>query len=586
MSQTSAGSNALSTRVELFQGSGAPSTPYFLQFEPLLTRPITVKLDGIPQVKGIDYHFDPDNPVIFYFERFVPFTSTIEVSYTPRPTTTVDGNRKVFGWDYRIPIGPNGRRGSVGYYQATGELESAVNPLKGTAKGIDANYQAGPWVLRGSVRDVPAGYVSVETRGFNRNEEAYDLGVRYQGRRLEVDTSTSNSLITLRQTNANGELLFNRARVETLRSNARYRPEAGVVWDLDHSRSRSRNLSNESELNRTSLSTSRSFGRLLVRGAIEQQNGRGPLSQGSGSAIGDVDLRTLSLDTSYTAGEDWAFRGKIGFSDVKTPDKDGKGVDHQFGLTYTPTSKFSLTAQYSKSDSGALASLGGFQSGLGLGYGGNGFSGGLSGLGFASGASDLSLFQLMTRYQVAERASLLANVTSVKSEGALTSNSETKGADLGVEIDFGRGHNMYLSLAQSRTLVAGLGSAVESTSVDFDFNGSPPGRFSYRLGTSIFLTTSGSDQFGQDSAFFDGSISYRPAPRHSISLFGTTGSRTGYLPQDESHFGLAHTYQIYRNIGLVSSYRIRDVRNRGNSGTSGAYRARGFDIELTFNFGG
>ncbi len=583
MTQTAAGSGALSSRVELFQGSGAPSTPYFLQFEPLLTRPISVKLDGIPQVENIDFHFDPDNPVIFYFNRFVPFTSTIEVAYTPRPTTTVDGNRKVIGIDYRFPLG---HRGSIGYSQATGELKSEANPLKGTARGIDVTYRTGPWNFRGAVRDVPSGYVSVETRGFNRNEEANDWGLRYEGKKFEIDTSANNSLITLRQVATNGDLIFRKARATNFRTSARYRPEAGVNWDLENTQTNSRNGLTESKLNRTSLSTSRSFGRLLVRGSLEQQNGRGPLAESGAGEVGNVDLRTLALDGSYTAGAAWAFRGKIGFSDVNTPSKNGSGVDHQLGLTYSPSNRFSMNAQYAKSDSGALASLGGFQTGYGLGYGGNGFSGGLSGSGFAMGGTGLTLFQTNAKYQISERASVLANMIASKSSGSLTSNSETKAYDLGIEVDMGKGHNVYLSVAQSNTKLSGIGGEVASTTLDFDLNGHPRGRFSYRFGASIFLTSSGNEQFGQDSTYLDGSLSYLLAPRHSLSLYGTTGSRTGYLPQDETHMGLAYAYQIYRNIALVSTYRFRDVRNRGDSGTTGAYRSRGIDIELTFNFGG
>lgn len=586
MSQTSASGDALSSRVELFQGSGAPSTPYFLQFEPLLTRPIVVKLDGILQVEGVDYHFDPDNPVIFYFNRFIPFTSTIEVAYTPKPTSTVDGDRRVLGFDYRLPIGPNGRRGYVSYYQATGKLESEVNPLSGTARGIEANYRTGPWTLRSSLRDVPSGYVSVETRGFNRNEKAYDWGAKYEGKRFDFDTSGSNSEISLRQTNSNGDIFFRKANVSTMRGSARYRPEAGVHWDLDHSQTESKNGSSDSSLQRTALSTGRTFGRLILSAGLEQQHGRGPLSDSSSGETGDVDLRTLSLDGSYTAGEDWAFRGRVGFSEIKTSEKDGNGVDHLLGITYTPSSRFSLNAQYSKSDSGALATLGGFQTGYGLGYGGNGFSGGLNGTGFSTGGTNLTLLQINSRYQMSERTSINASASSVKSSGSLTSNSETKNVNLGLETNIGRGHSLFFTVSQSQTRFTGLASEVETTSFDMDFTGRPPGRLFYRLGASIFLTTSGASQYGQDSVFYDGSIGYNVAPRQVFTIFGNTGRRTGYLPQNETHFGMAYAYQLYRNIALVGSYRIRDVRNLGDTGTAGAYKSRGFDIELTFNFGG
>jgi hypothetical protein len=121
--QKSRSGGGLSSRIEQFQGFGAPSTPYFLQFEPLETRPVLIRVDGIVQREFIDYNFDAQNRSIFYFRRFMPATANIEVIYTPRPTASVDGDRRVLGFDYRLPFGKN--NGSyIQYSQATGSLLS------------------------------------------------------------------------------------------------------------------------------------------------------------------------------------------------------------------------------------------------------------------------------------------------------------------------------------------------------------------------------------------------------------------------------------------------------------------------------
>lgn len=581
MSQRTGNSNSLSSRVELFQGSGAPSTPYFLQFEPLQSRPITVKLDGIPQMLGIDYRFDDLNPVIFYFLRFIPFTSTIEVAYTPTPTTTVNGDRDVLGFDYRLPLGKAGR-GYIGYYQATGEQKSDVSPLRGTARGMDGSYRLGNWELRGGIRSVPSGYVSIETRGLNRNEEATDWGARYTGKKLEVDMRNTNSVIALRQTDAKGDVFFRKARAASFRAEARYRPEIGTTWDLEHTRSGSRNAGNQTDLERTKLSTSRTFGRLILNAGLENQQGRGPVA-GGGAERQSVSLQSTFLDGTYTAGNAWSFRGKIGLNDVKTSSDSGKGQDHLLTASYTPSSKFSISGTYGVSDSGAVSTLGSFDTGFGLGYGGNGFSGGVGGPGFTAAGADSRFFQLNSRYLIGDRISLLGSAYMSRSAGSITSNSETTGFNFGIDWDLGAGHFMGLSLNKSDTDYVGSASKVDTTNLNFDVQGRFGNRFSYTAGISIF-ETGGNNQFAQNSASWDGSLSYRLANRQSLSVSGSIGRTSGYLGQNEDHVALSYAYQIFRNVALVGSYRIRDVRNRSNTESAGAYRSRGFDIVLTTNF--
>lgn len=582
MSQSTGSGDALSTRVELFQGAGAPSTPYFLLFEPLLSRPIIVKLDGIPQILGVDYRFDENNPTIFYFLRFIPFTSTIEVAYTPKPTSTVTGDREVLGWDYRLPLGKDG---FVAYYQATGEQKSEVSPLKGTARGVDARYKLGNWEFRAGARSVPAGYVSVETRGLNRNEDAYDWGATFRGTKLEVDFGHRNSIVSLRSVDADGNILFRNARTSTMSAVAKYRPEVGTTWDLEHTRSASRNLGVDTKLNRTALTTGRTIGRLIMRGGMEFQDGRGPVMDltGTSTTIQNVNLKTYFLDASYTAGEAWYFRARTGFSDIHTTAKDGQGMDHAFSINYTPSERLALSSSYTISDSGALATIGQFDTGAGLGYGGNGFSGGASGTSFLNGASDAKRLSLTGRYIFSERASMIASIEDLRAAGAISSNSETRAYALGFEWQIPGGHNMGFNVSQSSTRFVGGQAPIDATTLNFNAAGPLGSRLTYSLGTSMFIS-GGNNQFSQDSLYLDASLAYRLAPRQRLVLAFDTGRSQGYLPQDELKYGLSYMYEIFRGVNLVGSYRVRDVRNRNGLDTAGAYRSRGFDIELTFNF--
>ena len=49
--------------------------------------------------------------------------------------------------------------------------------------------------------------------------------------------------------------------------------------------------------------------------------------------------------------------------------------------------------------------------------------------------------------------------------------------------------------------------------------------------------------------------------------------------------GAFYEYRLWRNVSLIGSYKWRKVDNLDPLFSSGAYRSRGFDLELSFSFG-
>lgn len=580
LAQTARSSGGLSTRLEQFQGFGAPSTPYFLQFEPLQSRPILIRLDGVLQTEGIDYHFDTQNVSVFFFHRFVPATSIIDVVYTPKPTQTVDGDRRVLGLDYRIPLGKLGQNGSIGYSQAFGELLSDVSPLSGTARGIDADYRAGGLTIRGAVREVPDGFVSVESRGFNRNERAWDLSAEMLAGKWSYGASNQNSSIAIRRTDSNGALTFTRTRATQGRAFASYRESDTSNWALEHVRSGSRFSGQETRLDTTTLSTSRRIGKLSTRLGLERQSGFGPIGLTTPTP-GSLELETLRFEASYALGTAWTFAGRASGSQISTDAGSGFGKDMSLSVRYQPGEHLFVNASYSLSDSGQLALLGAFQNGQGLGYGGNGFSGGASSGAFA-GATDSRLLQVSSGYRVSDRLAFDARYYETRAVGSVSSNSETTAYGLGMHWDLGSSHAIDFSLDNSKTRFVGSDLSSDAVTMYGAISGAP-GRWSYRVGSSVLLT-GGNSQFGQDSSSIDAALSYRLDPKQRLTASYQSGSSQGYLPQSDAFFGLSHHYQIYSSLELVTSYRWRNVSNLDPLITSGAYRSTGFDIELAFSF--
>jgi len=585
MQQLARGSTGLSQRLEKFQGFGDASRAYILQFEPLDGQPFLIRVDGVEQVLGVDYVFDAATKSIFYFTRFMPFTSNIDVLYTPRPTTTADGDRENIGFDYRIPLGKGGGNGSLLLSQATGRLKSETNPTTGTARGARLDYRTGPLELRGSLRDVPSTFVTVETRGFGRNEKSSEWGATYSPKgKLKYALNGTNSSIENRQTRSDGTVTFLPARFTLLQGSVTYTPsESAMPWTLEHRRTQSTLTDRRTRLDSTSLATSRSFGRLDLKMDVQHQAGIGPIASGTEVTEGTIRLDSVRFGLGYSPTSKFNVQARTSLSAIEAGSQKGSGSDHSVTASYQPAEAWLLTGQYAYSDSGSLSTLGAFQSGFGFGYGGNGFSGGIGSEG-AIGATNMELKTLNLSYNPSEKVTMAANVSSTRSSGSISSNSSTVGYGIGGTFNFGRGHSLSASLDSSRTSFVDSPLTSSATNIDFFLQGNPNPRLSYRIGVGI-LATGGNSEFKQDSQAFEGSITYILAPRHALNFSFDSGRLRGYYPQDNLSYGLTYQYRIWQSMSLNVSYRIRDIRNIDPTVTSGAYRASGFDFELSFNFG-
>jgi hypothetical protein len=588
--QRSGGTTGLNSRTDKFQGFESPTSPYFLDFEPLTTRPIIVKVNGILQVENVDYVFGKDsgnNPVysIIFFLRPIPATNEVTITYTPKPLQTIDGDRRVFGFDYKLPLG--GKRGSIQYSQATGELQNGVNPLSGTARGIKADYNFGDYRARASWKDVPANFVTVESRGFNRNEKAIDVGLDYRKKAWSWGASANSSDIAYRQVRSDGTTETKSSRYANQRAYVGYTPsEKGVTWSLEHNRSQSKFSGSDTKIDTTSLTASKSFGKLNTRLSLEHQSGVGPITLDSETRTGNLLLDALRLSGDYSTTSGWFFGARASLSRTSSLGESGTGNDLTLTTSFRPTSgPFDFEATLSQSNSGSLANLGAFQNGTGIGYGNNGFSSGSLNGGFINGASDYRFLQITPNYRINDRATLNGRFYQSRSEGIYNSNSETMSYGLGLTWDLGNNTLLTTSFDQTATRFLSVDSRSNSLAMDAAIMGSPAGPWSYRFGFNSLISGNASE-FAQDSFGLDGYLRYKINRRSNAGLQFAVGRTSGYLPQSDNFFGAFYEHQLYQNVSLIGSYKLRRVTNLNSSLTSGAYRSSGFDLELNFNFGG
>lgn len=588
MEQVGSGASSASSKIELFQGQGVPTVGYDLDYEPI-PGTVQIRVGAIIQIQGVDFNFDATYPRRFYMTRYIDPSQTVSATYRPKVIQTVTGDRRVTGIDWLLPFvttdAKSGRKTDLGYFKLSQARGDAVSDgIGGVAQGADWQYRKGPFNFTGGVRDIPAEFVSIESRGFNRNEKATELGLEYNLGPWGYGVKTQNSLVTTRQT-VNGTTETRLNRFTTTTGSARYREVDGMQWGLEHSRIRNR-LQYDSALDTTGITASKQFGRLTANFAVENQSATGPTTSATSTPeIASVALQSFRTGLQWDASKNFRVSSRASLSKIDRDGENSDGSDVSIGAEWQPTDRWNVSTSYINSNSGSISTLGNLNSGAGIGYGGNGFSSGGLGDSINLGNTTLRSFQTQVSHRASDRFNLSLRAYQTGSFGDLSSNSETRAYGAGVEWDLGRQTLFSFSLDQTDTSYgSGLTNAVKGTSYTVGLSGSPPGRLNFAAILAGALSSGGTSQFGQDSLSYELSMGYRMNDRNRLIFALTNARSSGYYGQLEQIATLGYEYRIFRNIGLQALYRFRDVSNTDATLTSGNYRSRGLDIELTFNF--
>lgn len=572
ITQKTGASGRQSTRTEKFQGFGAASTPYILQFTPVDTQPIIVRVDGIIQTEGVDYYFDPGNASIFYFNRFVPPTSEIDVIYTPKSDGGVQGDRENYGLDLALPFAKS--QGQIGLTAAVGRLTNSATPTEGMARAYDLRYRTGPFSFQGIVKDVPDDYVSVESTSFNRNEKSNRINVVYQPNSTSrVTTSVSNSSIA--NLSASGGSSTGRTRFTSTNLSYELTPEksGSLPLSLNIARMNTKSVSNESKVDRVSLDTAYRTGQFSSSLSLAN-------SKVTGSS--NSSIFSLSTQLGYLAGSKWSFASRLGISQVKTGGESGFGHDYSLSAFYRPSDNLSTSLSWTDSQAGSVTSLSNYDSGFGAGYDGNGFTSGANSLA-TNGATNGRTVSFTFSWDVSKRISFDGILADTYRTGNISSNSETKLASFSGNYDLGRSYQARGSLSRSVTDFVDSPLNSSATTYDFQLVGRPSSRFGFTT-TLSGLLSGGTSTYQQNSSDFELTLNYLLAKRHSLALNYSSNSTSGYYPQGDKDTSLTYRYQIWESLAFNASYRFRDVVNLDPALTSGAYRSSGFDFSLAFNF--
>ncbi|MEN6372659.1 MAG: hypothetical protein ABFD64_11680 [Armatimonadota bacterium] len=347
---------------ESFHGNNSLGLQYELLYIPI-EGSVIVKVDGILQspvaIGSVPADYSIDYPQHYIlFTRAILSSSTILVTYVPKPDNAVSGDRNVMGVDAKVKL--SDALTLTGQF-ARSSSGSAGTDGSGSASSLKASGKYGKFEYSAGLKDIDAGYSPVESAGFFRNERGGDINVKYWfndqlywNTKIErfhrADSSSTDDTTT------SGLSLLSTQTTNVLE----WKPENLPELKFSRTRSDSEGLSDKKD----SLSTDA----LTMNWGKKKLNLNGELSRSDRDytylSSTDNSLVTTSntVDTSrlglrYTPGEKVSFSADISKSNVTNSSGSGSDAkNYQMTASYMPSTSVNLSASYRITDSGGVTS--------------------------------------------------------------------------------------------------------------------------------------------------------------------------------------------------------------------------------------
>lgn len=579
------GDGTLRAVTEEFEGFGSPNTPYFLLQPPLRERPIIVTVDNILQAEGVDYYFDANNPLVFYFTRFMPATSIIRVTYfpTPDPGSFGNGRRQVQGVDLNWKIGEQGR---FSVAAARSSLETPLGKQNGQAFHANVNIPMGRLGVQATYKHIPSSYISIESTGFYRNESGSDINLSYDAGkgytfnlkntniRLGTPTYTGNGLKTV--TGKSQDTTFT----------ADYKPHEKEHYFMSASSFSGEYNNQPSSSKSITAGWRRNEKNWTTQIDLNRQQASAPIITSTGPA-GTINA-TISgarISQTYRASEDLNLSARVGYNVVKTHTGSSQGRDISLSANYQPSEKMSLDLTWADLESGAITEIGGFQGGAGFGYNGNSFSSGAFGFGGNSGTTRSKVLQLTARWKPTSNFSLDVYANRSTSEGSNLTNSKSEGIGVRTEWSPTQKTSISADLTQQQVQFTTSPGSSTTTIVNLGVSHAFTERLRfYGAYTRSLFGGSGLSGFQQDIDSVNANLNYKLDQKQFLIAEYNRGNTYGYLADYQSYLGIGYGYEILPGVNLIAAYRIRERQNLTAQNASNSYKSAGFDIELRLNF--
>ena len=589
--QLTGDANANPDRDERSFGFGRPGDQYFLQFEPDLTFPIRVQVNGIPRSFSVgddgisDFFIDPKLPILIISRVAIPTTQEIIFTYRPKLVNAASGDRRVSGFDYRLPVGNSGRS-FLNYSQAYGE-QRGLTPVRGKAETFGMRLDEGKGEFEANFRKIDPGFRTVEQTGFNRNEDSVEYKFDYYTKGLRSQLRTANSAISLLGSDATLSTTARSVRQEAIFSytdpSLVRRASMGGVIGFGHSQSLSisqtrTTADSDSFLSTVGFTESYQLKKFTFSGTVENQIGFGRIN----GTQSDVGINTFRTGVGYAATAQLGLNLLVSQSRISAGSTTSTGYDYSLNANLLDIGPWSGSLGYALSDSGTLASLTGFLNGNGIGFGGSGFAGGTGGGTVSTGQLKSKRLSIAAEHRINDRLSFNVSHLNQDSEGLSTSNASL--VTTGFSTSWIPNNQSTLSLDYFINDVnyrSGSVGNTGSTSFTLYYSTSPSTLWNFNLGVNSTKSTGGTFAQSSDALNFD--AGYRINDRQRL-FFGLNAAKIrGDLSQDDIGVNAGYSYRIFSGIFLTGRYTLRDLANLDSATTAGAFRSNGLSLELTLD---
>ncbi|MGC8784473.1 MAG: hypothetical protein ACP5RN_08815 [Armatimonadota bacterium] len=619
--QDTRSSTGLRTKTERFYGYGNPLSPYELQYPVEPGSAVIATVDGVPQQQGTkrgegDFFVDADIPYRVYFNRAIPATSIISITYVPRLTGNATlGSRRVMGYDLNWQLG---KLGSIGFYAARSSAQRGVGTQEGQGKMLNATLNLGSFRWTTLWRDIDPDFVTVESVGFRRQEKGYSHTIEYVGSqqfnarltfdRMQVPDYIGSYLGGSQRTGSAS--VSNSSFDATL--NLPKAPQVRVSWlrqrnnsgSYGSSENQSRSISLTHKLGSVSLSLD-----LLSTRASSLST----FTTGGNTTTNSYDSSsdTLRLTWSWNQSDRLAFNGVLARGRTRASGSSNNAQDISIGVRWLPLKTLNISYQYAVRDSGTLSSTGGYlggnlggsfvgpggyQSGWGVGYGAGGnYSGGYynpisSGLTYSSIGVKNRSHNLTVSYTPNDNLSLDLGFMQQLSAGDNLTNTDMQGLNLGVNYRLSDKTSVALNFTRQNVNYVGASDGAKTDILYFTLRTELTRKLvlnlqAQRMNSSSLFSIGGSGQ-RQDQKMLAYSLrlEYPFAPRQSAFLEHRFSDVQGFFGSVDRDSALGYEYEINRYLAFTLSIRLQERSNRDSQYANYNYKAFTLDADISARF--
>lgn len=619
--QDTRSSSGLRTKTERFYGYGNPLSPYELQYPVEPGSAVIATVDGVPQQQGTqrgegDFFVDPDIPYRVYFNRAIPATSIISITYVPRLTGNATlGSRRVTGYDLNWQLG---KLGSVGFYAARSSAERGAGTQEGQGKMLNATLNLGHVRWTTLWRDIDPDFVTVESVGFRRQEKGYSHTIEYVGSqqfnaRLTIDRMQVPDYIGsyLSGSQRTGNASVNNTSLDAT-LNLPKAPQIRLSWlrqrndsgNYGSSETQSRTVSLTHRLGSVSLSLD-----VLSTRASSIST----FTTGGNTTTSNYDSSsdTLRLTWSWSHSDRLAFNGVLARGHTRSSGSSNNAQDISVGVRWLPLKTLNINYQYAVRDSGTLSSTGGYlggnlggsfigpggyQSGWGVGYGAGGnYSGGYynpisSGLTYSSIGVKNRSHNLTVSFTPNDNLSVDLGFMQQLSAGDNLTNTDMQGLNLGVNYRLSDKTSVALNFTRQNVNYVGASDGAKTDMVYFTVRTELTRKLvlnlqAQRMNSSSLFSMGGSGQ-RQDQKMLAYSLrlEYPFAPRQSAFLEHRFSDVQGFFGSVDRDSALGYEYEINRYLAFTLSVRLQERSNRDAQYANYNYKAFTLDADLSARF--